>query len=266
MSRSAVSGTFRLAAFRRLAAVLWLLVVLPAPADSQGTTQVSIEEWTVPWSETRPRGPFVADDGRVWFVGQIGDYVATLDPTTGKFERHDLPEGTGPHNLIVAESGTVYLAGNRTADIQILESDPTSHSRLPMPDSGARDPHTLVFAPDSSIWLTVQHGNRVGHLRPGGSGKGSVRLVTVPTPNSRPYGIVVDSTGRPWFLETGLDPNRFVGFDPATEAFFSITPIPSGAGSVRHMFYDRSREQVWFGTDAGTIGRAVIDVPAADRR
>ena len=50
--------------------------------------------------------------------------------------------------------------------------------------------------------------------------------------------------------------DRFVGFDPATEEFFSITEIGSGGGSVRHMFDEESTNSIWFGSDANTIGQA----------
>src|SRR3712207_7491042 len=48
---------------------------------------VQITEWTVPWEKSRPRDPYVAPDGRVWFVGQAGNYVAVLDPKSGEFKR-----------------------------------------------------------------------------------------------------------------------------------------------------------------------------------
>jgi virginiamycin B lyase len=40
--------------------------------------------------------------------------------------------------------------------------------------------------------------------------------------------------------------------------YFSETDIPSGAGSVRHMYYFEPAGEVWFGTDANTIGRARV--------
>jgi virginiamycin B lyase len=70
--------------------------------------------------------------------------------------------------------------------------------------------------------------------------------------------MAVDGDDRLWFVETGSEPNRLVGFDPAVERFVSVTEIPSGGGSVRHMHYDGATGAVWFGTDAGTIGRAVV--------
>ena len=34
----------------------------------------------MPYEESRPRDPYVAPDGRIWFVGQAGNYVAYLEP------------------------------------------------------------------------------------------------------------------------------------------------------------------------------------------
>ena len=41
---------------------------------------MTVREWPVPWEKTRPRDPYVAPDGRVWFVGQQGNYIASFDP------------------------------------------------------------------------------------------------------------------------------------------------------------------------------------------
>jgi virginiamycin B lyase len=56
-------------------------------AQTGATAPVQITEWTVPWEKTRPRDPYVDASGRVWFVGQEGNYIAYLDPTSGKFKR-----------------------------------------------------------------------------------------------------------------------------------------------------------------------------------
>jgi len=59
-------------------------------------------------------------------------------------------------------------------------------------------------------------------------------------------------------VETGPQPNRFVGFDPGTKTFLAPVAIPSGGGSVRHMHFDRATNAIWFGTDTNTIGRALL--------
>lgn len=305
-----------------------------APADS-----VEIREWTVPWQSTRPRDPIVDALGRVWFVGQRGNYLGALDPETGEFGRRDLPPGALPHNVIVGPDGALWYAGNGDAHIGRVDSASGEIARYQVP---VPDPHTLFFAPAGELWFTAQGANRIGRLDPA---TGEVDLMEPSVADARPYGIVVDPSGRPWialfgtnriatadpatmhliehelpwadarirrldltsdgavwyvdyargtvgrltpatgaavewsapggrgsrpyamaiddrdriwFVETGADPNRLVGFDPATESFFSLTPIPSGGGTVRHMVFHRATRSLWFGTDANTIGRARI--------
>lgn len=304
-------------------------------------SSVEIKEWEVPWKQTRPRDPAVDRRGNVWFVGQEGNYVGRLDPATGKFDRFDLPSGSGPHNVIVASNGAIWVAGNRAAYVGRLDPESRKVTKFTMPDSAAGDPHTLIEGADGTIWFTVQSGSYVGRLDPK---SGQTRLVKVPTRGSRPYGIVIDESGRAWFnefgrnalgmidpvtmkleefplpegtrgrrialgrdggvwyvdyargllsrfdpktknveerptpggkgslpyamavddrgrmwfVETGPQPNRLVGFDPKTARFFSVTPIPSGGSTVRHMIFAPGAREIWFGTDAGTIGRALL--------
>ncbi|HSR14800.1 MAG TPA: hypothetical protein VLL51_03570, partial [Gemmatimonadales bacterium] len=84
-------------------AALAAVPVAAAPADT-----VRITEYTVPYAESRPRDPFVDGQGRVWFVGQVGNYVAYLVPGTRQFKRYELDPGVNPHNLIVANDGMVW--------------------------------------------------------------------------------------------------------------------------------------------------------------
>lgn len=332
---------------RRLTS-LWgvtLATAMAAPALMGQNTAVDIKEWTVPWERTRPRDPYVAPDGRVWFVGQEGNYIAVLEPVSGKFDRYEIDAGTYPHNLIVDEQGMVWYAGNRNAMIGRLDPATGGITRYPMPDAAVRDPHTLVFDGAGNIWFTAQQSGYVGRLA---MQAGKIDLVRVETPNARPYGIVIDRAGRIWFdefgtnrigmvdpatlklrefelpaagtrsrrlevtadgmvwyadytrgmlgrldprdgsvqewpnpggaaslpyamvvddrdrlwqFETGTQPNRLVGFDPKQERFFSVTPFGAAQNTVRHAYFHAPTRTVWFGTDANTIGRAVL--PAA---
>lgn len=310
--------------------------------------EVTVQEWLVPWENSRPRDPFVAPDGRVWFVGQADDYAAIFDPDKETFERIDLEAGTGPHNLIVGAGGMVWYAGNKLAHIGRIEPATHAIKQFPMPEETAADPHTLIEADNGNIWFTAQHSNSVGHFDPE-SGESSI--IMVPTAKARPYGIKLDSKNEPWvvllgtnkllhvdastlavsevelprasarprrleitsdgsvwyvdyaegylgryrprtgtfeewptpgrkdsgvtgsgpygmahdssdriwFVETFPAPNRLIGFDPETETFFSKTDIPSGAGSVRHMYFDTKTNSIWFGTDTNRIAQARID-------
>jgi len=325
-------------------AALGLICSLPfAPQiGSSAADTLVIREWQVPWPGTRPRDPFVDREGRVWFVGQQGDYVGLFTEANGQFRRFPLPAGAGPHNIVEGPDGAMWYTGNRQANLGKLDPVTGSITTVAMPDPEARDPHTLVFDPTGIGWFTVQLGNFIGRFEPR---NGTVTLVPVPTPGARPYGIVVDTKNHPWiatfgtnaiatvdpvslalrlfelphqrarprriavtsddmvwyvdysrgylgrldpnsgavrewaapagaaslpyamavdhhdrlwFVETGPRPNRLVGFDPDTEHFFSMTTIPSGGGTVRHMVFHEPTHALWFGTDANTLGRAVV--------
>jgi len=317
-----------------------ILAATLAPAVELAA-QVPIKEWPVPYANSRPRDPYVDGQKRVWFVGQVGNYIAYLDPANGKFKRYEIEDGALPHNLIVDKKDMVWYAGNGNGHIGKLDPASGKITRYPLPDE-VRDPHTLIADDKDNIWFTAQQSNYVGRLN---TKTGNVDVARVPSPNARPYGIEVDSKGRPWFnefgneklatidpatlkiteysmpnersrgrriaitsddkiwyvdytrgylgrfdpgskqfkewalpggtgalpyamslddkdrlwvVETGSQPNRFVGFDPKTEKFFGITPVPSGGGTIRHMMFDEKTGQIWFGTDNNTIGRAEV--------
>ena len=127
---------------------------------------IEITEWVVPWENTRPRDPYVDGQGRVLFVGQVGNYLAYLDPQTGRFKRYELDEGTGPHNLIVDDDGFVWYAGNRASHIGRLDPKTGELTKYKMPDPAAGDPHTLTFDANGDIWFTVQRdSNTIGRAR-----------------------------------------------------------------------------------------------------
>ena len=85
------------------------IVLLCAPAWlGAQNAPVPTNEWQVPWgAQGRPRDPFAAADGHVYFVGQNGNYIARLDPKSGEFKQYTIDAGTNPHNLIVDNSGMV---------------------------------------------------------------------------------------------------------------------------------------------------------------
>jgi len=317
--------------------ILALATFLALPAWAQ-TNPIEIEEWAVEWEDTRPRDPAVADDGRIWFVGQAGDYAAVFDPATEEMTRFDLPEGAGPHTIYVADDGEIWYTGNKDAHLGRIDPETGDIKRVEMPEGELKDPHTLSEDSAGRLWFTAQWANQIGRYN---RDTGEIDHVDVPTENARPYGIEVapddsvwvvllgtdkiarisqdmtlteielpradarprriaitdrgiwyddyargylgvydpesgafeewnispandsgpyaladDSQSRIWLVETHAEPNRFVGFDPDTEEFFSITPIPSGAGAVRHMVFDAERNAIWFGTDTNNLGMA----------
>lgn len=320
-------------------------VAVPAAAIAQDNF-LEPKEFTVPWERSRPRDPVQDKSGRVWFVGQTGNYVAYLDPQSGEFKRYQVDDGTNPHNINLDERGGVWFTGNRNGRLVGLDPATGELTTVMMPDSTIRDPHTMTWAPNGIGWFTAQQAGVVGRFD---RASGDVRIWRT-GPRTRPYGIVIDSKNQPWFdlfgtnaigtidpatmelktfplpnerarprrialtsdgavwygdysrgylgrldprtgkveewllpsggaslpyamtvddkdrlwlVETGVQPNRMVAFDAKSKQWVANIPIPSNGSmrnTVRHMTFNPSTRQIWFGTDAGTIG--AVRVPA----
>ena len=207
----------------RLVAALLLapsLVLAQSPTGNTGARvsdvvpvtdamKVEAKQWTVEWGG-RPRDPYVAPDGAIWFVGQAGNYLASLDQKTGAMKRVEIDSGVHPHTLIVDKDGTVWYAGNRAAHIGKVDPKTGKVTKYPMPEGTARDPHTMVFDGKGGIWFTAQGAAYVGHLD---MATGKTNLVKF-APRTNPYGIVLDKDGRPFFDLFGT--NKIGMIDPAT--------------------------------------------------
>ena len=179
--------------------------VVPAP----DAIKVEAKQWTVEWGG-RPRDPYVGPDGLIYFVGQAGNYLASLDQKSGAMKRFEIDSGVHPHTLIVDKDGTIWYAGNRAAHIGKVDPKTGKVTRYPMPEGTARDPHTMVFDGKGGIWFTSQGAAYVGHLD---MATGKTNLVKFPA-RTNPYGIVLDKQGNPYFDLFGT--NRIGTIDPKT--------------------------------------------------
>lgn len=225
----------------RRAIVLALAVV--AGGTEAGLAQtLDVREWPVEW-QGRPRDPDVDAQGRVWFVGQTGNYIGMFDPTAEQFRRFELEERTLPHNLIVGRDGGIWYAGNGNGRIGRLDPQTGQARIIMMPDEGARDPHTLIQDEAGNIWFTVQQGAYIGRLEPE---SGNVRLIKT-ADRSRPYGIVIDSKGTAWANLFGT--NRIAAIDPAS---FELREIETPRGTARtRRIAVTSDDMIWYVDFAG---------------
>jgi len=169
--------------------------VEPTPAET-----VEITEFDVPWENTRPRDPSVADDGRIWFVGQAGDYAAVFDPSDESFRRYDLPDGAGPHTVYVTRDDEVWYAGNRDRHLGRIDPETGDIRRVDMPPGELDDPHTLYEDSRGRLWFTAQWANQIGRYD---RETGEIAHVDVPTERARPYGIAIDADDTVWVVLLG---------------------------------------------------------------
>jgi virginiamycin B lyase len=177
-----------------------------------GKVRVSIQEWTVPTPGSRPHDPMIAPDGYAWYSGQMANVLGRFDPRTQTFkEFHLTTPMSGPHGLTPDQQGNIWFTANFKGYVGKLDPATGKVTEYPLPDKNARDPHTPLFDHNGILWFTVQIGDMIGRLDPK---TGEVKLVKVPTPKGRPYGMVINSQGIPYFVEFGS--NKIGKIDPRT--------------------------------------------------
>jgi len=186
----------------------------PEAAVIDGPVKANILMWDVPTQGSRPHDPLAARDGSIWWTGQLANKLGRLDPKTGAIREYTMKSAfTGPHGLAEDKSGNIWFTGNTAGLIGKLDPSTGVVTEYPLPDANAKDPHTLNFDQSGILWFTVQQANMVGRLDPA---TGEIKLVTSPTPKSRPYGIKINSKGVPVFVEFGT--NKISTIDPKTMA------------------------------------------------
>ena len=202
----------------------------PVAAILPGPAKVNIKMWDVPTLGSRPHDPRAAKDGSIWWTGQLVNKLGRLDPKTGAMREYILKsEFSGPHGLAEDKAGNIWFTGNNLGLIGRLDPKTGVTTEYALPDRTAKDPHTINIAQNGTVWFTVQQANMVGRLDPK---SGAIKLVTSPTPNSRPYGLMIDSKGTPWIAEFGAP--KIARIDPQAMQFKEFT-LPSPAARPRRL-------------------------------
>ncbi|MBA2245211.1 MAG: lyase, partial [Gemmatimonadetes bacterium] len=177
-------------------------------------------------------------------------------PANGRMQVVRVPTANArPYGIVVDSKNRPWF--NEFGSNKIATVDPQSMQlrEFTLPHADARSRRIAVTS-DDRVWYVDYARGYLGRLDPA---TGEVQEWATPGgASSRPYAMAVDERDRLWFVESGVEPNRLVGFDPRTNQFFSSTEIESGGGTVRHMVYHEPTREIWFGTDANTIGRAQI--------
>ncbi len=218
----------------------------------------AIEKIDMPDPEASDPHTLVFGPGQreIWFSVQWGNFIGRLDIADRKVNLIAVPtDNARPYGIKVAPDGTVWCVLVGTNKLASVDPATLVLTEYEIPAPAAR-PRRLEITADGRVWYADYRRGFVGLYDPR---RKSFREWPLPSGGSaRPYGMASDELGRVWLVETGVSPNQFVGFDTKSESIISVTPIPSGAGSVRHMDYHAPTGAVWFGTDENTLGRAQV--------
>lgn len=199
---------------------------------------------------------FNEDESVIWFTLQGSNMVGRLIIATEEVNLLNVETPrTRPYGIRLGPDGTIWVALFAKPMLMSINPDTMRMHEVTLPREETR-PRRLEVTSDGRVWYVDFRGGKIGVYDPGTF---KIREWALPSgEKARPYGTALDDQGRIWLVETGVKPNRFVGFDTSSESFIEGADIPSGGGSVRHMHYDAGTQTVWFGTDENTIGRATL--------
>lgn len=157
---------------------------VPVPAMDDGGTTI-------------PYGLRVAPDGTIWMTELTGGRLIGLDPASGEFRVHPLPEPfSGPRRLDIAADGTVWIP--EFAAGRLAAFDPaTSRFReyaIPIPD--ALPYVARVDARSGAIWISLAGVGALARFDPANE---AFEIVPLPTRDGIVRHLAIDPrTGDVW--------------------------------------------------------------------
>jgi virginiamycin B lyase len=218
----------------------------------------------IPMPDSAARDPhtMVFDEGGdIWFTVQGGNFIGKLEIATRNVTL--LPSktrGSLPYGIKIADDGIVWVVLLGTNKLARVDPATMEITEIVLPRAGTA-PRRIEITSDGRIWYVDYSGGYLGAYDPSSGETEEWQL-----PGGRraaPYGMATDSQDRIWFVQWDETAGKFTGFDSKTESFIGETQIPSlvrsRAGAVRNMDYDQASGSIWFGTDTGYIGRAIVE-------
>ena len=218
-----------------------------------------IEEIMMPDEAARDPHTLIFDENEenIWFTVQGGNMMGRLNIASRKVDLiQSRTERSWPYGIKLAPDGSIWVVLFGTNKLAHIDPDSLEFVEIDLPREESR-PRRLEVTADGNVWYVDYAAGRLGRYAPV---SGEFTEWQMPQgEGARPYGMASDSQGRLWMVATGVQPNVFLGFDPAQEAFISATEVGSGGGTIRHMHYHEPSGAVWSGTDTNYVGRAIVE-------
>jgi virginiamycin B lyase len=212
--------------------------------------------YAMPKGVLDPHTMIFGPDSKLWFTAQHSNVIGRLDPERGEVKLiRPSVEQARPYGIISGQDGKLWVVLFATNRLLSVDAKTLKTREYTLPEKDAR-PRRLAQTRDGAVWYVDYARGELGRLEPR---TGQVSTRSIPGGrDAQPYAMAADNKERLWFAESGVEPNRIIGFDPAQNRFSEPAPVPSGGGTVRHMVFDKVSNALWFGTDSNTIGRAAL--------
>lgn len=188
----------------------------------------------------------------------------TGESASPQVEEFDVPAGSHPHDVAVADDGTVWYTGQGSGELGRL--DPPSGQVEEIPLGAGSRPHGVILGPDGAPWITDGGLNAIVRVDPSTS---EVQVFPLPTDeNANLNTAAFDDDGTLWFTgQAGVYGRLPAGGDevevfdaPQGQGPYGITATPDG-----EVYYASLAGSYLGRIDTATGEATVIEPPTAEQ-
>ncbi|HEY5702083.1 MAG TPA: lyase [Gammaproteobacteria bacterium] len=196
------------------------------------------------------------DEGDIWFTAIGANAIGKLDTASGEVKYSSLEtEAAKPLDIKLDSGERPWVSLSATNRLATIDTETFEVTEYEMSNQDIR-PGRIAITSYNKIWFVDTLTGKLGRFNPK---RNIYSQRTVPGGESAiPSAIIVDENDWLWFVETGLNPNRLVSYNPWDKEFTYISDIPSGGDRIDEMFFDKESGQIWFGSNTNFIGRAKL--------
>jgi len=208
-----------------------------------GSTGIT-HEFVISTTDVAPMDLAIAPNGSIWFTERATDHIGQLVVNTpADYEVHEFHverTDAGLSGILVENNDKIWAALSDHERLARLQPSVPRVDRFALTTPGY--PFRLAMAPGGiRMWFTKLYGNHISLIFASTLEFGID--YTVPTTNSQPYDLDVDSTGAVWFSERrGGKIGQLV---LTTTASFTEFLVPLPRARIQGLAVD-SNDAVWF--------------------
>ena len=236
---------------------VWMVDTAASTLYKFNVTSIAFEEHALPSiSGSHYTGISVDDTGVVWMADKGGNRILGYGEKDNKYYRYDFPQNLQLEPAAVLRSDH-YLWIPMSMELGRLDiTDPN----VPLTDyyvySHVADLSDVKMDGAGNMWFVEYNAGKVGNLL---NGHDETIEYTIPTSNSYPTCMDIDSQKRVWFVES--QPNKLGMFDAATNSFREFpAPVIDGLQSTLNRIAVDGDDNVWLSDTAN--GRLIKYYPA----
>src|SRR5262249_21877024 len=160
----------------------------------------------------------VARDGKVWFTELVNGSISSFDPTTQKFKRYPLAEGTSAYGILERGDNIFWYMLVRGSKVGMLDANTGQMKSFDMPTRNAT-PQRFRFDSKGRIWFGEYGAGKLGMFDPGTT---QMREYELPY-RASPYCVHIDNKGFVW--AASFDRDSLIRFNPDTREMVEY-PLP----------------------------------------